>query len=219
MFVSLLAVFGVLSSVTAAAVSSKKAETFLNAAKQFVNDKEGLIDLYNDYTTRKSKSTLYTILEGLEEYLEESKDEYDNANSKKHVLTILSDDQGYADIGYIDSTIISPTVNTLAAKGIKFNSFYVQSTCSPTRASLLTGRDIGVTGLQDGAILPGESRTLPLSLQTAGNYFSNADYDTYFIGKWHLGSFHSPFLSMFFFFFVFSFFLSFFFFVSCLLAV
>jgi arylsulfatase A-like enzyme len=47
--------------------------------------------------------------------------------------------------------------------------------------------DIGKTGLQDGAIIPGESRYLPYNLQTAGNYFGAAGFETNFIGKWHLG--------------------------------
>jgi hypothetical protein len=75
----------------------------------------------------------------------------------------------------------------MAGHGIKFNRFYVQSTCSPTRASLITGRDVTQTALQDAAIVPGESRYLPLDLKTTGQYFKENGYSTYFIGKWHLG--------------------------------
>jgi hypothetical protein len=122
----LLVLIGVVCAVAAAkGHKHSKTQLFLDAAEKYVNDKPGLINLYAEYVKDKQNSQFAGILEGLIEYMQES-DEYDRADAKKHVLTILSDDQGWADIGYVDNTFVSPTVDTLAGLGVKFNSFYVQ---------------------------------------------------------------------------------------------
>lgn len=105
--------------------TSSKSEFFLSAAEKYVNNKSALISLLSDYVKNKENSEFHDILEGLGDYFQEV-DEYDDSRKKKHVLTILSDDQGHADIGYVDPTIVSPTVDKLAGLGVKFNSFYVQ---------------------------------------------------------------------------------------------
>lgn len=69
---------------------------------------------------------------------------YGRAGSNKkqpNIVFVLSDDQGYADVGYHGvSGIKTPNIDALAADGIKLENYYVQPMCSPTRTSLLSGR-------------------------------------------------------------------------------
>ena len=61
------------------------------------------------------------------------------ADLKPNILFILTDDQGYGDLGcYGSTTIDTPNIDRLCAEGMKFESFYVHNRCSPTRASLMT---------------------------------------------------------------------------------
>jgi arylsulfatase A-like enzyme len=59
---------------------------------------------------------------------------------------------------------------------------------------MLTGKYVTETGLQDGALVTGESRHLPRDMKTAGEYFQTAGYSTNFLGKWHLGQEYSDLL-------------------------
>jgi arylsulfatase B len=81
-------------------------------------------------------------------------------SKKPNILLIVADDQGLGDIGYTDSLFYSPTIDKLALEGLIMNRMYAATTCSPTRASLLTGKYVNKIGMQDGALVPGENRTL-----------------------------------------------------------
>jgi hypothetical protein len=59
---------------------------------------------------------------------------------KPNILFILADDYGFHDIGYHDSEIKTPVLDMLASQGVKLENYYVQSTCTPTRSQLLSGR-------------------------------------------------------------------------------
>jgi arylsulfatase A len=105
-------------------------------------------------------------------------------------VQILTDDQGWGDLGCFGHPFIkSPNIDDLAAKGMKFTHAYApDSVCSPSRASILTGR----TPLRNGVYrwipanhfchLPKEEITTPQLLRDAG-------YQTAHFGKWHLGHF------------------------------
>ena len=54
---------------------------------------------------------------------------------KPSILILLVDDLGWGDVGYHDSTIATPNIDAIAANGVEFDRFYVNPTCSPTRAS------------------------------------------------------------------------------------
>ena len=62
------------------------------------------------------------------------------APTTPHIVFILSDDLGWADVGYHDSEIKTPTIDKLAFEGVRLESYYAQSKCTPSRASLMTGR-------------------------------------------------------------------------------
>lgn len=109
------------------------------------------------------------------------------APAKPNIVYILSDDQGWKDVGYHGSDIRTPNIDELAATGMRLEQFYAQPMCTPTRAALMTGRYPFRYGLQTLVIpsshtygLPTDEWLLPQALKEAG-------YTTAIIGKWHLG--------------------------------
>lgn len=114
------------------------------------------------------------------------------AAEKPNIVFILADDLGFNDCGFNGGKEIkTPHLDKLAASGAILKQFYVQPVCSPTRASLMTGRYPIRYGLQVGVVRPDanyglslDERMLPVALREAG-------YTTALIGKWHLGSFNS----------------------------
>lgn len=101
-----------------------------------------------------------------------------------NIVFILSDDQGWADIGYHDSDIQTPNLDRLAAGGVRLNEHYVYPTCSPSRVALLSGRfpsRFGVLApLGATTHMQGEDARLPWGLKKLG-------YSTHISGKWHIG--------------------------------
>lgn len=57
-----------------------------------------------------------------------------------HIIFILTDDQGFNDIGYHNAELHTPTLDKLAAEGVRLENYYVQPLCTPSRSQLITGR-------------------------------------------------------------------------------
>jgi arylsulfatase A-like enzyme len=107
-----------------------------------------------------------------------------------HVVVILVDDLGFSDLGCFGSEIATPHIDSLATDGVKFNNFHAQPSCSPTRASLLTGLECHTAGFgfpaQFDPGFPGYAMELPGDVVTAGEIFRANGYSTLMSGKWHL---------------------------------
>jgi arylsulfatase A-like enzyme len=102
------------------------------------------------------------------------------------VIVIVTDDQGWADIGYHNPKVYSPRIDALAATGVKFSQHYVMPQCTPTRVALLTGRYPSRFG--PGAQQASNDPAFPVGTPTMASMFAGAGYRTYLCGKWHLGS-------------------------------
>lgn len=130
----------------------------------------------------------------------------ENSAKAKNVLFILVDDLGIKDLGVEGSTFYeTPNVDALAKKGVRFTSGYAASqVCSPSRASVLTGKYVtnhGITtwigdkteaawrerGRHDMLDPAPYSHQLKPSEITIAEQFKAGGYDTFFAGKWHLG--------------------------------
>ncbi|WP_435019559.1 arylsulfatase [Tundrisphaera sp. TA3] len=102
-----------------------------------------------------------------------------------NVLLIVTDDQGYGDLGFHGNPDIrTPRLDALARESVRFASFYVSPVCSPTRASLMTGRYSYRTGVVD--TFRGRS-IMHTGETTIAEMLSRAGYRTGIFGKWHLG--------------------------------
>lgn len=114
-----------------------------------------------------------------------------------NILLILADDLGWRDLGCTGSSFYeTPALDRLAAQGMRFTQAYAAANvCSPTRASLLTGKypaRLHITnffvGNRRGKLLPPAYRTsLPLEETTLAEALRNHGYRTAIAGKWHLG--------------------------------
>jgi arylsulfatase A-like enzyme len=105
--------------------------------------------------------------------------------ARPNVVLILTDDQGYGDLGcHGNAHIHTPNIDGLAREGVELTDFHVSPVCSPTRSSLLTGRYNYRTGVVDTYL--GRSMMYPDEV-TLAEMLSEAGYATGIFGKWHLG--------------------------------
>lgn len=105
---------------------------------------------------------------------------------KPNILYILADDMGWGDVSYHGADIRTPAIDRLVTTGVELDHHYVCPVCTPTRTSLLTGRNPGRFGRH--ATVPTIQPVLPDGYETLASYLRNAGYDTGLFGKWHLGS-------------------------------
>lgn len=121
------------------------------------------------------------------------------APSSSHIVFIHVDDMGWNDIGYQSTDLFecTPFIDALAAGGVKLVNYYVQQSCTPTRAALLTGKYAMHIGMQHDVIWADQPWGLPTSELILPQYLKEAaNYATHIVGKWHLGHFTSAHLPL-----------------------
>lgn len=107
------------------------------------------------------------------------------AADRPNVVLVITDDQGYGDIGaHGNSMIKTPAMDQLHRDSIRLTNFHVDSTCAPSRAALMTGRFSTRTGIWH--TIAGRSLLDPRELTLAEVFLANG-YRTGMFGKWHLG--------------------------------
>ena len=111
-----------------------------------------------------------------------------NQTNSPNILLILTDDQGYGDLGFHRNTLIeTPELDRFFKTGISIPQFYVSPVCAPTRASILTGRYYQRAGVH--GVTRGRER-MRVEEQTMADLFKEAGYCTAIFGKWHNGANH-----------------------------
>lgn len=107
-----------------------------------------------------------------------------------NVLIVVLDDAGYGQLGSYGGQIETPNMDRIAAQGIRYNDFHTTALCSPSRASLLTGRHhhaLGMASITEAATgFPGQYGVMPKSAATIAEVLKQNGYNTMALGKWHL---------------------------------
>ncbi len=107
-----------------------------------------------------------------------------------NVVVVVLDDTGFAQLGCYGSDIATPSIDGLAAQGVRLTNFHTTAVCSPTRACLLTGRNhhrVGVGMLPDLPMsFPGYTARIPDEAGTLAQILRAEGYATFAVGKWHL---------------------------------
>jgi len=107
-------------------------------------------------------------------------------DTRPNIVVLLTDDQGWGDIGYNNPAVYTPNLDSLAAQGITFSQHYVMPQCTPTRVALMTGRY--PSRFSGAALAASNAPVFPLGTPTLASTLQANGYETYTAGKWHMGS-------------------------------
>jgi len=109
-----------------------------------------------------------------------------------NVIIFLLDDVGFAQVGSFGALINTPNIDALAENGLRYNNFHTTALCSPSRATLMAGRNPHSIGLGSHALtamgFPGYNAIMPESAKSVANYLQEEGYVNYALGKWD----HTP---------------------------
>ncbi|XP_063418921.1 arylsulfatase B-like isoform X2 [Mytilus trossulus] len=104
-----------------------------------------------------------------------------------HIVLVLSDDQGWNDIGWHNPDVLTPNLIRLGKQGVILENSYVQPVCTPSRAAILTGKYPFRTGLQWLVVENHQPKFLPTNITILPELLKERGYTTHIVGKWHLG--------------------------------
>ncbi|MEU3255715.1 arylsulfatase [Streptomyces sp. NPDC006997] len=107
-----------------------------------------------------------------------------------NVLVIAWDDVGYGTMDCFGGPVQTPTMSRIADRGVRYANFHTTALCSPTRASLMTGRNATSNGMatiaEFSSGFPGISTHIPFENGFISEVLGERGYNTYCVGKWHL---------------------------------
>jgi len=104
---------------------------------------------------------------------------------RPNIVLIMTDDQGYGDLGWTGNPILkTPHIDAFAKESVCFTDFHVSPTCAPTRCALMTGRHEFRSGVTHTI---NERERMSLKATTIAQVLKSAGYTTGIFGKWHLG--------------------------------
>ena len=107
-----------------------------------------------------------------------------------NVLYVVLDDVGFSAMEPWGGFIETPNINRLAANGLTYTNWHTTALCSPTRSSLLTGRNHTTNGMaciaEATTGFPGSNGHIPFECATIAEVLSERGWNTYMLGKWHL---------------------------------
>ena len=108
-----------------------------------------------------------------------------SVGSTPNIVLMVADDMGFADNTYTTAqgVVQTPNLDVLATAGVRLRNHHVQPVCSPTRATLLTGRHVLRYGLQNTVIWPQDAWALPKNETTLAQNLKDAGYATAAFGK------------------------------------
>ncbi|WP_020529107.1 arylsulfatase [Flexithrix dorotheae] len=112
-------------------------------------------------------------------------------DARPNIIVILADDMGYSDLGCFGSEIQTPNLDRLAENGMRMTKFYNAARCCPSRASLLTGKYphlAGIGSMTQDFGRPGYEEAIREDAPTIAQVLQPEGYNTYHVGKWHVGS-------------------------------
>lgn len=108
------------------------------------------------------------------------------AQERPNILLIMADDLGWGDVGYHGAEIATPTLDRLAAEGVRLERYYTHPSCTPTRTAFYSGKRAVNLGTI-APIAPWEDFGLPHEERILPQFLKEAGYTTWLVGKWHLG--------------------------------
>jgi arylsulfatase A-like enzyme len=110
---------------------------------------------------------------------------FSQSNRRPNIVLILTDDQGYGDVGRHGNPILqTPNLDRLHDESVRFTDFHVSTTCAPTRSALMSGRHDFRNGVTHTIL---ERERMSLKTTTIAQVLKSAGYATGIFGKWHLG--------------------------------
>ena len=113
----------------------------------------------------------------------------DHKAAQPHIILFTVDDMGWNDVGWRSSDLPNATtfMNELAAKSVLMTQYYSQPSCTPSRATIMTGKWAHKNGFQNYELHVADPVGVPLSNKLMPEYMADLGYKSHMVGKWNIG--------------------------------